>query len=59
MGSGHTECGGLAGLHSGNAQWSVISPGEILHITVARRKTGQAACLVKTGLEGHGGEELP
>lgn len=28
--------------------------GEILHVTMAPRTTGQAACLVKLGLEGHG-----
>lgn len=42
-----------------NIQWSLILQGEILQGTMALRTTGQAACLVKMGLEGRGKRGLP
>lgn len=42
-----------------NIQRSLILQGEILQGTMALRTTGQAACLVKMGLEGRGRRGLP
>lgn len=56
---GHTKCG------RGRAPGQTISSGhlfyqgEILQGTMALRTTGQAACLVKMGLEGRGRRGLP
>lgn len=48
--------GGLAEPQGRNIQWSVILQGETLQVAMALRTTGQAACLVKMGREGHGRE---
>lgn len=42
MGWGCPECGGQAGLQSGNLQWSVILQSKILPIPMAQRTTGEA-----------------
>lgn len=55
---GHTKCG-RAELQG--RQYPVVTylQGEILQGTMALRTTGQAACLVKMGLEGRGKRGLP